>query len=202
MLFNDVLWEQKLKINTEGRDESCSDEHHQPYQPTYYAVLEHIAATGIIGSNTVLVDYGCGKGRVLFFMFHEFGCRCIGIEREEKFYSAAIRNMSTFIDKRKVGNSISIVKCDAEKYEVPLEADTFFFFNPFSVNILMGTMQRIMDSYYENPRRLKFIFYYILPETDVYLSYIPELKLVYEKSMHEAVESRDRKHILRVYTLV
>ena len=85
MLFNDVLWEQKLKINTEGRDESCSDEHHQPYQPTYYAVLEHIASTGIINKNSVLVDYGCGKGRVLYFMFHSFGCRCIGIEREDKY---------------------------------------------------------------------------------------------------------------------
>lgn len=201
MLFNDVLWEQKLKIDTEGRDESCSDEHHQPYQPTYYAVLEHIAATGIINKNTVLVDYGCGKGRVLFFMYHEFACRCIGIEREDKFYAAAIRNMSTFIDKKKARDGISIVQCDAEKYDVPMEANAFFFFNPFSVNILMGTMQRIMDSYYENPRSLKFIFYYLLPETDVCLSYIPELRLIYEKNMNEAVESRDRKHILRIYVL-
>ena len=61
MLFNDVLWEQKLKINTEGRDESCSDEHHQPYQPTYYAVLEHIASTGIINIMRIL------EGLSLFF---------------------------------------------------------------------------------------------------------------------------------------
>lgn len=201
MLFNDVLWEQKLKINTEGRDESCSDEHHQPYHPTYYAVLEHIASTGIINKNSVLVDYGCGKGRVLYFMFHSFGCRCIGIEREDKFINAAIRNMTSYVDRRRVGDSISFIQTDAEKYEVPAEADTFFFFNPFSVNILMGTMQRIMDSYYENPRRLKFIFYYILPETDVYLSYIPELKLVYEINMHEAVESRDKRHVLRMYMI-
>lgn len=65
----------------------------------------------------------------------------------------------------------------------------------------MGTMQRIMNSYYENPRRLKFIFYYILPETDVYLSYIPELKLVYEINMHGAVESRDKRHVLRMYMI-
>lgn len=201
MLFNDILWERKLKIDTEGRDESCADEHHQPYQPTYYAVLEHLADTGMISPDSVLVDYGCGKGRVLYFMYHSFGCRCIGIEREDKFYNAALKNMTTFIDKRKVGDYISFVQTEAEKYEVPAEADTFFFFNPFSVNILMGTMQRIMDSYYANPRRLRFIFYYLLPETESYLSGINELQLVYEADMHKEVVSRDRKHILRIYTI-
>ena len=164
MLFNDVLWEQKLKINTEGRDESCSDEHHQPYQPTYYAVLEHIASTGIINKNSVLVDYGCGKGRVLYFMFHSFGCRCIGIEREDKFINAAIRNMTSYVDRRRVGDSISFIQTDAEKYEVPAEADTFFFFNPFSVILLRSILKKIYESYYESPRRILLMFYY--PSTE------------------------------------
>jgi len=202
MLFNDVLWEEKLQIDTEGRDESFQDEHHQPYQPTYYSVLERLADTGYISKDTVLVDYGCGKGRVLFFMFHEFRCRCIGIERETKFILSARRNLETYVDFRKVRNGeISFIHTDAEKYEVPIEANTFFFFNPFSVNILMGTLQRIMESYYENTRKLTFIFYYLLPETEQYLSGLSYLNLVDEMDVHDIVSSRDRKHIVRIYVM-
>ena len=39
--FDDILKDRLLKINTIGRDETHSDEHHSPYEPTPYCVLVH-----------------------------------------------------------------------------------------------------------------------------------------------------------------
>ena len=39
-------WDKKLNISTCGRDDSASDEHHHPYEPTPYSVLERLAESG------------------------------------------------------------------------------------------------------------------------------------------------------------
>ena len=49
------------------------------------------------------------------------------------------------------------------------DGDCFFFFNPFSVEILKSVMGRILDAYYENPRCMRLFFYY--PDTE-YVSYL------------------------------
>ena len=56
----------------------------------------------------------------------------------------------------------------AEEYEIE-NADCFYFFNPFSVEILRSVMGQIRDSYYQNPREMKLFFYYL---EDEYLSYL------------------------------
>jgi hypothetical protein len=57
---------------------------------------------------------------------------------------------------------------NAETYEIG-DADCFYFFNPFTVQILRAVMSRIMDSYYENPRQMRLFFYY--PD-DEYISFL------------------------------
>ena len=46
----------------------------------------------------------------------------------------------------------------AENYPVPLEATKFYFFNPFSVEILQKVLARIQESYYEKPREIELFF--------------------------------------------
>ena len=43
---------------------------------------------------------------------------------------------------------------------MPAEADRFYFFNPFSTEILEKLLARIYASYYENPREMLLFFYY------------------------------------------
>ena len=57
-----------LQIKTTGRDESGADEYHHPYEPTPYCVLERLENSGLIGKDDAVLDYGCGKGRVGFFL--------------------------------------------------------------------------------------------------------------------------------------
>ena len=68
-------WEKKLKIVTTGRDASHANAYRYPYEPTPYCVLERLADSGYIGPTDTVVDYGCGRGRVSFFLTHRLGCR-------------------------------------------------------------------------------------------------------------------------------
>lgn len=162
--MNDYEWDRKLKIHTGGRDDSHADEFHHPYEPTPYAVLERLAESGYIHPENVVIDYGCGKGRVGFFLNHRLGCKVIGLEYDEKIYRQALKNLEEYSKK----DGITFICENAEKFEVKA-ADCFYFFNPFSVEILRSVMARIMDSYYENPRSLQFFFYYL---DDEYMSYL------------------------------
>lgn len=56
-----------------GRDDSRSDQYRYPYEPTPYSVLERLANTGYIRKGNTLLDYGCGKGRVDFFLSYQTG---------------------------------------------------------------------------------------------------------------------------------
>ena len=39
-------WDELLRIQTSGRDDTKADEYHHPYEPTPYSVLERLAASG------------------------------------------------------------------------------------------------------------------------------------------------------------
>jgi len=45
------------------------------------------------------------------------------------------------------GGRVTFINEDALKYNIPKEADRFFFFNPFSVEIFNCVLANIMDSY-------------------------------------------------------
>lgn len=157
-------WDKLLKIKTTGRDDSKSDPYHYPYEPTPYSVLERLAQSGYIRKQNTLVDYGCGKGRVGFFLNHELKCRTIGVEFDERIYRRAEENRMSY----GVHQKVEFVCTGAEHYEVK-DADCFYFFNPFSVEILRSVMGHILNSYYENPRPMQLFFYYPHEE---YVSYL------------------------------
>ncbi len=157
-------WDEKLNIRTCGRDDSHSDEHHHPYEPTPYSVLERLAKSGYITDGSRVVDYGCGKGRVGFFLNHAVGCKVTGVEYDRDIWDEAMDNLLS----SKMGGKVRFLNENAEDLE-PNDADSFYFFNPFTLEILQAVMRRIVDSYYEYPRTIRLFFYY--PD-DEYLSFL------------------------------
>lgn len=153
--MTEYQWDKKLNIKTTGRDASKEDVHHYPYEPTPYSVLERLAESGCLSSDDLVVDYGCGKGRVGLYLAHKIGCRTIGVEFDVGLYQQACENAA------KVGRECrSEFVCDnAEDYNVK-DATAFYFFNPFSVEILQVVLRNILLSYYEEPRRIQLFFYY------------------------------------------
>ena len=156
-------WDKRLQIKTVGRDDTHSDAYRYPYEPTPYSVLERLAERGLIGRGDVVLDYGCGKGRVDFFLSHRTKAEAIGIEYDTSIYEEAIKNRETAVSKA------NFLQIRAEEYEVPHEVNRCYFFNPFSVEILCKVMARILESYYEKMRDILLMFYY---PSDEYLSYL------------------------------
>ena len=83
---NETRWDKLLHIRTMGRDDSHSDEHRFPYEPTPYCVLERLANSGCIRKGNTVIDYGCGKGRVDFFLAYQTRCNSIGVEYDERIF--------------------------------------------------------------------------------------------------------------------
>ena len=67
MTEQERTWDKLLKIKTIGRDDSNVGQYCYPYEAMPYAVLERLANSGLIRKKDVVLDYGCGKGRVVFF---------------------------------------------------------------------------------------------------------------------------------------
>lgn len=170
--MNEDSWDRLLKIRTSGRDDTGSDQYKYPYEPTPYLVLERLGNSGEIGKKNTVLDYGCGKGRVDFFLSYQTGCRSVGIEYNERFYQAALRNQEKAVSSGK----ISFIQQDAAVYQVPAQVDRCFFFNPFCLEILKQAMARIMESWYENQREIRLYFYYPSQEYEAYLNGLDELQ--------------------------
>ena len=122
------------------------------------------------------MDYGCGKGRVDFFLSYQTRCRSIGIEYNERIYAKAVENKETAISAERV----NFIVVNAEQFSLPVEVDRIYFFNPFSLEILRKVMARIRESYYEKPRRMQLYFYYPSEEYMAYLMTVEELTFLDE----------------------
>ena len=195
---NEVQWDRLLKIKTTGRDDSHSDQYRYPYEQTPYCVLERLANSGWIGRKNVLVDYGTGKGRVCFFLSWQTRCRSIGIEYDERIFSAAERNRKSAAS---AGRTFFVQK-SAEVYEVPEEADCYYFFNPFSVEILQKVLARILDSYYAMPRKIRLFFYY---PSDEYVSFLmtqDQLMFLEEIDCEDLFGGKDPREKILIFEMI
>ena len=197
MNINENKWDKLLRIRTSGRDDSRSDQYRYPYEPTPYSVLERLAFSGYIGKKNTLVDYGCGKGRVDFFLSYQTRCRSIGIEYDERIFVTAAENQKTAVSAGRV----EFVLQNAETYAVPETADRFYFFNPFSVEILRSVLERIRESYYEQPREMMLFFYYPSDEYVSHLMTMDELTFVDEINCRDLFDGENSRERILVFQI-
>ena len=190
-------WDASLRIQTCGRDELGADEYHHPYEPTPYSVLKRLVNSGMIRSGDVVLDYGCGKGRVGFFLSYRAKAKTIGIEYDERIYQDALENQKTTISRIKP----DFVLTRAEEYEVPFDVNRCYFFNPFSVEILHKVMARICDSWYEHPREIFLFFYYPADEYISYLMTVDELEFYDEIECDDLFEGNDPRERIMIFQL-
>ena len=196
-MSNEKTWDASLRIQTCGRDELGADEYHHPYEPTPYCVLERLVGSGFFGKDDVVLDYGCGKGRVGFFLSYRTKATTIGIEYDDRIYKSALENQKTTISRVKP----DFVLTRAEEYEVPMDVNRCYFFNPFSVEILHKVMARICDSWYAHPREVFLFFYYPADEYISYLMTVDELEFYDEIECEDLFEGNDPRERIMIFQL-
>ena len=195
---NEIRRDKLLKIRTTGRDDSKADQYRYPYEPTPYSVLERLANSGLIRKNNTLIDYGCGKGRVDYFMAYQTKCKSIGIEYDERIYEKAMTNKETAVSS----NKVIIELANAETFEVLESVDKIYFFNPFSVELLQKVIAQILDSYYENIRTIQLFFYYPSDEYISYLMTVDELMYYDEIDCRDLFDGNDSRERIMIFEIM
>ena len=186
-----------LKIRTTGRDDSNADQYNYPYEPTPYCVLERLINSGYITKKNSLIDYGCGKGRVDFYISYQTRCRSLGIEYDERIYNSAMDNKKTSVCRR-----TDFYLGTAQDYKVKEEQDRFYFFNPFSEEILAHVLGRIIESYYEKQREMLLFFYYPSDEYIGTLMTNDNIEFVDEISCEDLFEGSNKRERIMVFKIV
>ncbi|WP_445489985.1 methyltransferase domain-containing protein [Niallia sp. 03133] len=169
--MDDKYYEGLLHIQTqeEQRGFNKSFQYHR-YEPTPYHYLTRLFDQYEIKKNDRIVDFGCGKGRLNFFLHYFFQATVIGVEFNVVFYYEALKNRDSYCKKRKSGKEkIHFHLCKAEDYAIhPLDSH-FYFFNPFSFPIFVKVINNILHSIDENKRRIEVILYYASTDYQYYL---------------------------------
>lgn len=174
------------------------------YEPTSYSglICAFDALGGEISKYDRLVDFGCGKGRVLFYVNQRYQCEVCGIEIDENLCKIAEENRDDYNKRfQDARNRIEIINGKAEEYNIKPEDTVFYFFNPFEIKIFQRVIDNILDSIQNHPRNIIIMMYYPLQE---YRSYLQEkkfslLKLVklpeYEKDWNEKMVIYEMKKL-------
>ena len=170
---NDLYWDSKLNIKTMIFDYMEEDYQNYGYDPTPYIVLEELVKLDLIKKEDIIVDYGCGKGRIGFFLNNQIGCKVVGIDHSERLLKMATKNLESYGDN----GDIKFIHSEAEEY-LPTDANYFYFFNPFSTKIFRQVLRKIEESKENNPREILIFFYYSTVEYKIYLPTEPRLELI------------------------
>ena len=197
MANQEHTWDKLLRIQTCGRDETNADEYHHPYEPTPYCVLERLGKSGFFGKDDTVLDYGCGKGRVGFFLSSRTKARSVGIEYDPHIYESALKNRRSAVS----GEKTDFVLIRAEEYKVPAEVNRCYFFNPFSVEIFRKSMARIVESWYESPREILLFFYYPADEYMACLMGVDELEFFDEIACDDLFRGNDPRERIMIFRL-
>ena len=105
-----------------------------------------------------LVDFGCGKGRVLLYAGELGFKQVIGVEFAPELAAIARGNAARFGDR--TGNRRIEVRCeDATETRLPDGPCVFFFYNPFEKEVMDKVARRIIASLAEKPRKAYIIYY-------------------------------------------
>ncbi|NFO02635.1 methyltransferase [Clostridium botulinum] len=160
--MEEQYYENILNIKTSGKQElEEATRHYNRYEPTDYQALNKLFEEYKLNNADSVVDFGCGKGRLNFYLNYLFKCNVTGIEMNKYFYKQALINKKYYLEKYNIyENKINFVCELAEKYEVKPEDNKFYFFNPFSIEIFMKVIDNIIGSVYENKRNIEIILFY------------------------------------------
>jgi SAM-dependent methyltransferase len=127
------------------------------YQPSGWNFLPSVLRRKEVGSTDVFVDFGSGKGRVLYQAAQYPFARVIGVEISAALSEAARRNLERSRDRLACTN-IEVVTADATAFEIPDDMTHAYFYYPFVGDTFERVIANIVASLDRNPRQLRIIY--------------------------------------------
>lgn len=170
--MNEQYYEKLLNIKTSGDQKVLNESlHYHRYEPTSYSALNTLFSEYTLNDSDSFVDFGCGKGRINFYINNSFKSYVTGIEMNPYYTDLALENKHNYFKSKKSHDDekIKFLNCMAQDYKIKSTDNRFYFFNPFSVQIFISVVNNILDSVDENLRLIDIILYY---PSDDYTSYL------------------------------
>ena len=186
-----------LKIKTNGRDDSVSTPTNYPYEATPYSVLQTLANSGYLSKRDKIIDFGCGKGRVDFYLAYSVKTKMVGVEFDPRLYNSALKNSKTAISSAKV----SFVNCDARDYVIDSDVTGAYFFNPFNLEVLECVINNLRRSKNENDREIKLFFYYPSKQYLEYLNNQSDITFIENILCMDHFEEYDDRESIAIFKL-
>lgn len=175
-IFQEIRGEKKYGIKTMTIDDlqlldvkGSNKKHASIYQGANYFLLEEafdfLKKSGVTGD---LVDFGCGKGRIMAVAAYYGFQQITGIDFAPALCNVAKQNIEN-IKKNYPSVEFDILCEDAVNYTVENNDNIFFFFNPFDEIVMLQVVKNILQSVRQNPREIYVV--YINPvEKEIFLS--------------------------------
>ncbi|MDO5794123.1 MAG: methyltransferase [Turicibacter sp.] len=193
-------YETLLNIETGGTDKYHTSHLYHRYEPTPYEFLHYLFENYELKSSDHIVDYGCGKGRLNFYIHHYFHAHVTGIEMNENFYEIAMSNKANYLKKhRRSAEHLDFHCCLAEDYLIQSTNNKFYFFNPFSIQIFRKIVENILVSLEQHPRHVELILYYASDEYQYFLEHRTAFTLKQEIPLPN--NKRDHRERFLIYQL-
>lgn len=169
--MDEQYYEKLLNIKTSGEQKVFNKSiHYHRYEPTSYSALKVLTEKYKFTEEDNIVDFGCGKGRLNFYLNHSFNSTVTGIEMNTFFHKEAIENTKDYLKKHKKNKkNINFLNCFAEEYNINPSDNKFYFFNPFSIQIFIKVIRNILISVEEYERSVDVILYYPSDDYTYYL---------------------------------
>ncbi len=133
---------------------------HYESEPTSYSILQYLLDYLTVSSQDVLVDFGCGTGRVLCFMNYQLNLVTRGVESHPTTLKLLEYNIADYFKAHPNQPPIELYPVSAQDYSVQADETLYYFFNPFALPIFKQVVRNIEKSIEQFPRTVRLICYY------------------------------------------
>lgn len=203
--MTEEYYENLLNIETKKEQKNFNESlHYNRYEATPYSALNLLFNSYELNKSDSVVDYGCGKGRLLFYINHFFNVNVTGIEMDKNFYIDCLANTDSYLlTHKKSKGQIKFFNDYAENYLISETNNKFYFFNPFSIQIFIKILQNILNSIEKNNRIVDIVLYYPSDDYIYYLETCTAFTLIKEIRIDNLFikDSRERFLIYRLNLL-
>ena len=127
------------------------------YLPTPWHVLPRALRAVHASNDDVLVDLGCGKGRIVHQAARRPLRRVIGVEISPKLADFARGLVDAHRHEYRC-QDVEIVVSDAARFEVPDDLTIAFMADPFRGRTMDAVLQNLIASVDRHPRRMSVIY--------------------------------------------
>ena len=127
------------------------------YEPSGWRQLARALKGRPIGPDEVFLDYGSGKGRIVYQAARlPFG-RVLGVEISEQLTEIARRNIERNRDRLRCGE-VTLTCADVVDFEVPDDVTYAYLYNSFVGRTFEVALDGLVRSYDRRPRSLTLIY--------------------------------------------